>query len=164
MRFGENHIAELFQGLADNTLIRGITHILTGYVGKERTLGKIADFIKEVKNANPTLKIVIDPVLGDNRSLYCPAECIPVYQSMLALADVITPNGSEAEWLSEMDLDEDGIIKIIERLHTLGPAQVIVTSVPKGNGLFLYASCKKLKKIFEIRIPKIEGEFTGFVT
>ncbi|KAJ3333233.1 hypothetical protein HDU91_002966, partial [Kappamyces sp. JEL0680] len=138
LRFGENHIAELFDGLADNDLIKGISHILTGYVGKERTLAKIASFIQDVQKVVPRLKILIDPVLGDNQQLYCPAECIPIYQDMLQLADIITPNGSEAEWLSDMDLEDDGIEKIIQKLHTMGPSQVIVTSVPRGKELYLY--------------------------
>jgi pyridoxine kinase len=43
---------------------------------------------------------VLDPVMGDDGHMYVPKEVVPVYQQeMVALADAITPNQFEAEYV-----------------------------------------------------------------
>ena len=42
--------------------------------------------------------LVCDPVMGDNGSMYVPAELLPIYREhIVPLADIITPNQYEAE-------------------------------------------------------------------
>ena len=49
--------------------------------------------------------LVCDPVLGDNGELYVPAELIDIYRdTILPLADIITPNQFEAEWVFNIKL------------------------------------------------------------
>lgn len=68
-------------------------------MGNTQALESIADQILEFKKLNSSTIVVVDPVLGDNGRLYVAPELIPVYQTRLcALADVITPNGFEAEY------------------------------------------------------------------
>jgi pyridoxine kinase len=88
-RLDSNDLSELFLGLKENNLVN-YTHLLTGYVGNEAFLHKLADLIEELKEVNPALiycihtaflffhfypkpKIclfkVCDPVLGDNGKL-----------------------------------------------------------------------------------------------
>lgn len=45
---------------------------------------------------------VCDPVMGDNNKMYVPEELLPVYQEeIVPLADIITPNQFEAEYVNE---------------------------------------------------------------
>lgn len=43
------------------------------------------------------LCVVLDPVMGDQGRLYVADDVIPVYKSLLPLADLIVPNQFEAE-------------------------------------------------------------------
>ena len=47
-------LSELFLGLKENELI-SYTHVLTGYVGNEAFLNKLADIIEELKQKNPDI-------------------------------------------------------------------------------------------------------------
>ena len=92
-RLNSDDLDELFLGLKENNLVN-YTHLLTGYVGNEAFLNKLADLIEEMKGINPNLIYCIylilffstsklkaktclfvclfkvcDPVLGDNGKL-----------------------------------------------------------------------------------------------
>lgn len=49
--------------------------------------------------ADRFLTIVLDPIMGDEGRLYVGEDVIPVYKSLLALADLIVPNQFEAEYV-----------------------------------------------------------------
>jgi pyridoxine kinase len=78
---------------------------------------------------------------------------------MISLADIITPNGFEAEILTGISANSAKISTVIKKLHNLGPRIVIVTSVLENDQLSLYASDGK--SIYEIPIPLISENFTG---
>ncbi|CAC5376074.1 pdxK [Mytilus coruscus] len=89
----------LYEGLKENN-IHNFTHLLTGYIGSKSFLQKVGDIIKDMKITNPTLTYVCDPVMGDNGKMYVPKELLPVYkETILPLADIITPNQYEADCL-----------------------------------------------------------------
>ncbi|KAJ9595624.1 hypothetical protein L9F63_013176 [Diploptera punctata] len=96
----ENELAELMDGLHHNRLDH-YTHLLTGYVGSASFLKQIAQVVQQLRKINPNLVYVCDPVLGDNGKLYVPEELVGIYRNtILPLADIITPNQFEAELLS----------------------------------------------------------------
>jgi pyridoxine kinase len=98
MAFDMDHFRVLFDGLIDNGFVKDYTHILTGYIGTPRAISAISNEIKRVKELNSDVKVVIDPVLGDDGRLYVETDCVPAYIQILSLADLITPNGFEAEY------------------------------------------------------------------
>ena len=67
---------------------------------------------------------------------------------MSRFADIITPNGFEAELLTGIKPNIDNINLVLDKLHLLGPRIVIITSV-ESNGYFLYGSYKE----YRFRIP-----------
>ena len=150
-------IAEILEGLNQNKITH--SHILTGYVGSGECLQEISNFIAKVKKEYPNTVVLVDPVLGDNGRLYCPEECIKVYREMISNADIITPNGFEAEILTGILATSTNIAKIMIMLHEMGPRTVIVTSVLENKNLSLYASDGQT--IYEIAIPLIGESFTG---
>lgn len=44
---------------------------------------------------------VLDPVMGDQERLYVGEDVVPVYRSLLTLADLIVPNQFEAEYVPD---------------------------------------------------------------
>ena len=83
---------------------------------------------------------------------------------MCRYADIITPNGFEAELLTGMKPTEDNINLVLDRLHLLGPKIVIITSI-ESNGYYLYGSCKEYR--FQIPLKMVSKnnsesiDFTG---
>ncbi len=89
------------EGLTLNGMLERYTHILTGYMAATALVQLLPSVIGAVKAANPSCVYVCDPVLGDNGALYVPAEFVELYRtSVLPLADIITPNQTEAEYVS----------------------------------------------------------------
>jgi pyridoxine kinase len=88
------------KGLEGNNILPTYTHLLTGYVGAIETLEEICMLAVSMKR-NKDLFVVIDPVLGDEGRLYVDAKYIGCYRdSLLKVADLICPNGFEAELLT----------------------------------------------------------------
>lgn len=48
-------LAELFEGLKDNNLHFGYTHLLTGYCGNDTFLRQIKDIVKKLRETNPNI-------------------------------------------------------------------------------------------------------------
>ena len=113
--------------------------IYTGFLGSPRQIEIIEDFIDSMKR-DYTLT-VIDPVMGDNGRLYdtmCD-EMVRKMRNLIARADVITPNFTEAVLLLgeeyREDISEDLIKDWLRRLSDMGPRTVIITSVPNRNNM-----------------------------
>ncbi|PSN32051.1 Pyridoxal kinase [Blattella germanica] len=162
----ETELEDLMDGLHHNGLNQ-YTHLLTGYVGSPSFLKKIAQVVQELRKINPNLIYVCDPVMGDNGKLYVPEELVGIYRdTILPLADIITPNQFEAELLSGMEIkstsDAWGAIK---HFHERGCQTVILSSTELGDekGLLAMGSSKigNKKSALSIKIPKIPVTFTG---
>ncbi|KAF0992227.1 hypothetical protein HZS_1796 [Henneguya salminicola] len=102
--------------------------------------------------------------------MYVPEELIAIYRNKLfPLADVITPNQCEAQWLSQSTIsDENDVKNIIKILHQMGPKTVIITSVDNKNQSDImkcyssYISENENSHInFEYNIQKINFTFSG---
>eukprot|EP00049_Salpingoeca_infusionum_P012595 m.231352 g.231352 ORF g.231352 m.231352 type:complete len:302 (-) comp15218_c0_seq6:2479-3384(-) len=101
----DKDLSDLIDGLIANDLA-DYTHVLTGYVGSAPFLRTVAQVVKRLKERNPALCYVCDPVMGDNGKLYVSEELIEVYRSdILPLADILTPNQFELSLLLEQPID-----------------------------------------------------------
>lgn len=88
---------DLTEGLSHNNLLN-YSHLLTGYVGSPSFLARIVELVPRIRQVNPGLIFVCDPVMGDNGEMYVPKELLPIYRDqILPIADIITPNQFEAE-------------------------------------------------------------------
>uniref|UniRef100_A0A6P7G208 Pyridoxal kinase n=2 Tax=Diabrotica virgifera virgifera TaxID=50390 RepID=A0A6P7G208_DIAVI len=163
----ENDLTDLVDGLSAND-IDVYSHLLTGYIGSESFLKNIIKVVEHLKRKNPDLVYVCDPVMGDNGELYVPKELVPIYKdSVVKLADIITPNLLELQLLTDIDVKSvEDVWKAIDILHNRGVKNVIVSSVeiPKRpNFLNVYASSSKgeNKEKYCLEIPKLPITFTG---
>jgi len=105
--------------------------ILSGYLGSAEIAAVVADFVERAKARNPALKYCCDPVLGDrDRGLFVRAGIPPLVRERLCqLADIITPNHFEFEWLCGAKATTTGqVIEAARALMAQGPSTIVVTS------------------------------------
>eukprot|EP01071_Lankesteria_metandrocarpae_P008272 Lankesteria_metandrocarpae@DN4920_c1_g1_i1.p2 len=152
-------------------------YILTGYVGDGQFLKVMKNFIQNQKKlrtdqGKPQLKWICDPVMGDNGHLYV-SDCVrKQYTEIIELADVVTPNHHELQWLCGHDATCDferveDVLKLCEHVHSMGPRVVVVTSVPlKRDSRHLYlVGSEKIegggRSTFKIRFRRREVVYLG---
>jgi pyridoxine kinase len=121
---------DLFEGLNANDLLSQCTHLLTGYLGSATFVRSLAAHVQKLRSKQPSLRYVCDPVMGDAGRLYVPQEFVQLYHDLLVpLADLLTPNQTEAEMLTSSSIQTlDDAVQVCDKLHAMGPRQVVITS------------------------------------
>ncbi len=94
--------ADLLLGAWERGLPQRAAWLMTGYIGSLEVGHLIADFVTRAKAANPGLRYLCDPVLGDHGpGLYVPPELARIIRdALLPLADLATPNSFELGYLT----------------------------------------------------------------
>ena len=143
-KFKDVHFIDLTEEMSDyirhwKQLGISFDAIYSGFLGSARQIDIVIDFIDHFSQQNQL--VVVDPVLGDDGILYGPLnkDMVIEMQSLIKIADIITPNITEASLLLDREysptLDQAEVKEWILELAEKGPEQVIVTSVPeKGPG------------------------------
>lgn len=124
-------IADLLLGIEERGAVDTAQMILSGYLGSAENAAVVADFVARAKARNPALAYCCDPVLGDrDRGLFVHADIPPVVRDRLCpLADIITPNHFEFEWLCGTKATTiDQVIEAARAVMARGPSTVVVTS------------------------------------
>lgn len=141
--------------------------IYSGFLGSERQIGMVADFIRDFRS--PGAIVVVDPVMGDHGRIYqtyTPAMCAGTVR-LAEQADVITPNLTEAALLlgvpyESLPSDGDGCRKIVEKLSLDGRRSVVLTGAsvtPEQTGAMCYdARTGRTEAVQTRRVPR---EFHG---
>src|SRR6201996_6797700 len=120
-------VADLLVGIEERGAVEHASMILSGCLGS----AGIAAFVARAKSRNAALRYVLDPVLGDrDRGLFVKAEIPPVVRDrLLPLADVITPNHFEFDWLCGAEARTlDQVVAQARGLIARGPGTVVITS------------------------------------
>jgi len=124
-------VADLLLGIEERGAVDTAQMILSGYLGSPGIAAVVADFVKRAKAKNPALRYCCDPVLGDrDRGLFVHADIPPqVADRLCPLADIVTPNHFEFEYLSGAKAATiDQVIEAARALMAHGPSTVVVTS------------------------------------
>ena len=132
--------------------------ILSGYLGSADNAAVVADFVARAKAKNPALLYCCDPVLGDrDRGLFVHADIPPLVRDLLCpLADIITPNHFEFEWLSGAKTATiDQVLKAARAFMARGT--VVVTSAeladtPEGE---IETLAVERANAWRVRTPKL---------
>ncbi|MBY3236299.1 pyridoxal kinase PdxY [Rhizobium laguerreae] len=108
--------------------------VLSGYFGNAAQARSVARLIGALRQNNPELLYVCDPVMGDLGGLYVPeATAEAIRDHLIPLASLATPNRYELAWLSGAALEDNSAI--MEAALALGPSRMLVTSaVPMMAG------------------------------
>jgi pyridoxine kinase len=103
--------------------------VMTGYFASADQIRVAASFIRKIKDKNPSLYVLVDPVLGDDGSLYVSSEVAnAIRDELLPLASCITPNCFELGWLSGMPVSTKAEV-LIAATH-LPCNEILATSIP----------------------------------
>ena len=127
-----SEIATLFEGIAELGVLPRCDAVLSGYLGEAETGPVLLDIVARVKGANPRALFCCDPVMGDVGLGYYVRAGIPEFfrDRALALADVVTPNRFELEWLTGGPVrDLADAARAVAALRLRGPGIVLATSL-----------------------------------
>merc|ERR1711916_5063 len=156
-----DNFKNLFQKLNENNLLR-YDFVFTGYMPSVEILLETLNIIKLLKERNPNILFICDPVLGDLGRLYVPEELIHIYSNqVIQFADIITPNQFECELLSNMKIDsEEKAWDALNELQSKGAKIVIASSLDtnKEKKITLLSSGNKQLEIESRALPQ---HFTG---
>lgn len=134
LTFSESDFDKAIDDLIRAPWLGEVKAVLTGYFGNAAQPRSVARLIKTLKEKNPDLLYVCDPVMGDLGGLYIPlptAEAIR--DELIPLATIATPNRYELAWLSGAPLETNNAI--MDAAIGLGPPRILVTSaVPMMAG------------------------------
>jgi pyridoxine kinase len=161
-------VADLLLGIEERGALDTSRVILSGYLGSPEIAAVVAVFVERAKARNPALTYCCDPVLGDrDRGLFVQPDIPPLVRDRLCrLADLITPNHFEFEWLCGAKATTiDQVIGQAQALMARGPSTIVVTSAeladtPDGQieTLAIEQSKQQSKEPFKawrVRTPKL---------
>jgi pyridoxine kinase len=156
-------IATLFEGIAELGVLPRCDAVLSGYLGEAETGPVLLDIVARVKAANPAALFCCDPVMGDVGLGYYVRAGIPEFyrDCALALADVVTPNRFELEWLTGgpvRSLREAAAA--VEALRQRGPGIVLATSLENAAG-HIVAVAAGPGGAWAVETPRLPIEATG---
>ncbi len=124
-------VADLLLGIEERGAVETSSMILSGYLGSAGIAAEVANFVARAMARNPKLSYCCDPVLGDrDRGLFVHAGIPPLVRDLLCpLADIITPNHFEFEWLCGTRATTSAeMIAQAQALLARGPSIIVVTS------------------------------------
>ncbi len=107
--------------------------VYSGFLGNSESIDMMIKII-EWQRSHDDL-IVVDPVMGDNGTLYGPItdDFVSRMKQLVSFSDVLTPNLTEAALLLDEkydeNLDSDTCASWAKRLSMMGPSKVVITSV-----------------------------------
>ena len=121
--------------------------IATGYLGSVRQIEIVIRFVKEFSREG-TL-VIVDPVMGDHGRLYSAytVELCTELRKLVELANIVTPNLTEACHLADMPYKEKGwkrkeLFEMADCLSDMGPSHVVITGIPQGEYIANYVYVK----------------------
>jgi len=112
--------------------------ISTGFLGSKEQISIVIDIVEELSRDDTV--VVVDPVMGDHGVLYATYtdEMCEEMKLLVGLADVVTPNLTEACRLTDTPYKEKGwtrkeLLNMAMMLRLMGAKSVVITGVREGN-------------------------------
>lgn len=109
--------------------------IATGFIASERQAKVVSNYCRE-QALNGTITFV-DPIMGDEGKLYngVTPDTIASMKEMIAVADLIYPNHTEACYLTDTIYNKVGVTHeeacmLVDKLRLIGAKSVLITSIP----------------------------------
>ncbi len=135
--------------------------VYTGFIGSAHGVEITKDFITR---ANAPL-VVVDPVFADDGQWYdCFDESmINAMRSLIETADVITPNLTEACFLTDLPMagNMETAKKAAEKLGEMTQGSVVITGVPNIDTVAVLVYDKKNDEMYKIQNPYVHVRYPG---
>lgn len=117
--------------------------IMSGFLGSVGQIEMVEDVIRDF--AGKETKVIIDPVMGDHGKIagtYTEEMCTKM-RRLVSLADIITPNLTEACRLTDTPYRESGwkkseLFSMAGALENMGPDKIVITGIPQGEFIANY--------------------------
>lgn len=120
--------------------------IYCGFLGQEKQIPIVSAFMKSQRQKGCPM-ILVDPVMGDHGKPYktIGSGYEDALKELVSLADIITPNITEACLLTGIPYKESGwrqneLNELCEKLHALGPKKAAVTGLRRRSPQGYYDS------------------------
>lgn len=138
--------------------------IYTGYLANAAQVEQI----QEIFSLFPQTLKLIDPAFADHGKLYSmmDMEIVSAFRKLLAHADVVVPNITEALFLLERNPEpksysEAEMLEIAQGIGKLGPKQVVITGFHRGELMYSFFYDKQTGAYESIGNVVYEGIFHG---
>lgn len=113
--------------------------------------------------------VIVDPAMADNGSYYANLgpEMTECFRKIIGRADVITPNITEACFLTGVEYrsaphDDAYILRLLDGLSALGPGSVVITGICSDSGeVGIVGRSAADGKISKLMSPARKGTFHG---
>jgi pyridoxine kinase len=165
-------VRAVIQGLVSLDLAKQCNAILSGYIGDKEIGRVIVETVQRFQQANPKLIYLCDPVMATPNGKACFVKPdIPDFfrTQILSIANIITPNHFEAEYLYGKKINNLNDLKQAAHFfHNQGILIVIITSLnlkekttSNSNKLIAFLSSKQRQWYATISIPNISATING---
>jgi len=137
VRVDPAELEKMFAALQANGRLADVGTVLTGYLPTVGHVDFTCSAIRHLKKARQTadapLRIICDPILGDDpKGLYIAEDAATAVRGrLLPLADAIMPNRFELSWLSGLPVNS--MREAIAAARSLGRTVTLATSIPAPN-------------------------------
>lgn len=116
--------------------------ICTGFLGSPKQIAIVSDFLRDFKEKDTV--VIVDPVMGDYGKMYptySMETCLKM-RELIPLADIITPNLTEACILAGIPYEEKWsrkkLLWLAQHLSAMGPEKVVITGIIQGEFIANY--------------------------
>lgn len=141
--------------------------ICTGFIVSEAQVKLVGDYVREQKENG--VFAVVDPIMGDDGHLYngITEATVENMRKLCEVADIITPNFTEAAFLADMFQDKLYVShgearQLMEKLSGQGKRSVVMTSVACDDGKhYVCGYSHRDNEYFEIPFDMIPVRFPG---
>ncbi|MBV9395406.1 MAG: pyridoxal kinase PdxY [Methylobacteriaceae bacterium] len=159
-------IDECVEGIAERGVLAACDGILSGYMGSAETGEAILRAVARVKAANRQALYCCDPVIGDaGRGVFVRDGIAELIASRaLPVADMITPNHFELEFLSAKRIaSAEETRASLARLHQCGPKVILVTSLHLEDTPLdaIDVTASELGSAWRVRTPRLDVSPNG---
>ena len=138
--------------------------IYSGFLGSSRQIKLVENLIKN----NPDSFVIVDPVLADNGKMFpiFTDEDVVEMRELVTMADLITPNITEANLLSGRKIDnfdykEEDLLELCRDLSKTGPSYVITTGFEEKDSIYNICYDRRQDSISKIGVPFNRVSFSG---
>ena len=141
-------LKRMIDALDANGWLGEIDTILSGYLPSPEHVCLVAETVVRVRRVRPDCRYLCDPVLGDDpKGLYIDqAAAADLRKLLVPIADTLTPNRFELEWLSGVAVTSPRSAIIAAR--SLSAPEVIATSIAATDHSLLTLQVAKANGVF----------------
>ncbi len=141
--------------------------VSTGFIVTEEEARVIAEFCE--RQAAKGVRVFVDPIMGDNGSLYAgvPESTVALMRRLVAQASVTVPNYTEACLLTgtpidmERGLTAEGAKALVDAVRNLGARSVVVTSAKVDGTCAVVGYDAETGEYFTIPFEEVPVYFPG---